>query len=165
MSHSSRIDRGGAVPGPSRWRFFPWYVAGGMGFVMLVNAALAWFAVRSFPGLATTHGFDASNSYDIVLAAAERQAALGWTVGTTLDGARPVVTLAGRDGAKLTGVRLTATVERPIGEMLPLPLAFHPAAPGRFESDTELAPGKWNLYLAVVADGGEYHTVRRVIVK
>jgi nitrogen fixation protein FixH len=146
------------------WRFFPWFVAGGLGLVMVVDFAGMSLAVHSFPGLATTNGFDHSNSYDRVLAAAERERALGWTVGQALDGARPIVTLADRTGAPLEGARLVVAVERPLGEAPPAPLAFHATAPGRFEADAALAPGQWNLDLIVTTPGGEYHTTRRLVV-
>jgi nitrogen fixation protein FixH len=156
----SGVERTGTA-----WRFFPWYVAGGLGFVVLVNFAMGWAAVQTFPGLATTHGFAESNGYDRVLAAADRQAALGWTVRDSLDGAHPVVTLAGRAGAPLAGARLAATIARPIGEAEPAPLALHAAGPGRYEADAALAPGAWDLDLTVTAEGGEYHTTRRLIVR
>lgn len=147
------------------WRFFPRYVAAAIGFVMVVNFAMGWTAVRTFPGLATTHGFDNSNGYDRVLAAAERQTALGWTVRHGLDGARPVITLADRTGAPLAGVRLQASVARPLGEPASTPLAFRAVAPGRYEADTALAPGAWDIDLTVTAEGGAYHTTRRLIAR
>jgi len=147
------------------WRWFPWYVAGGLGFVMVVNFAMGWAALQTFPGLATTHGFDDSNGYDRVLAAADRQAALGWTVRDSLDGAHPVITVAGRAGAPLAGVRLAATAARPIGEAAPAPLTFHAAGLGRYEADAALAPGAWDIDLTVTAEGGIYHTTRRLIAR
>ena len=164
MNRFYRIDPLGAGA-RTGWRFFPWYLAGAMSVVMLVNGALVWFAVESFPGLATNGGFAVSNRYDSVLAAADRQAALGWTVQDTLVEGRPVVTLSGRDGLPLAGASLAATAERPVGEAVALPVAFHATGPGRFEADTALALGKWELDLAVTAEGHEYHTVRRLGVK
>lgn len=153
-------------PGTSRtgWRFFPWYVGGGIGVAAVVNGVLAWLAVASFPGLATRHGFNDSNGYDRVLASAQRQAALGWTVQDRLEGARPVLTLAGRDGAPLPDPHVTATVERPIGTDAPAPLSFEPAGPGRYEAGA-LDPGKWDIDLTVTSGADAFHTVRRVVVK
>lgn len=165
MSHIGRIDPPGARPGRSLWRFFPWYVGAGMLFVMAVNGAMTWAAVQTFPGLATTRGFATSNGYDRVMAAAERQAALGWTVATALDGDRPVVTLAGPDGAPLPEARLAAAVQRPLGPPERSELAFRATAPGRFEAEAALPRGKWDLDLTVTAAGSDYHTVRRIVLK
>lgn len=149
----------------SFWHFFPWYIAGGMGVVLLVNAVMVWLAIASFPGLATRHGFDTSNSYDRVLQAAQQQAALGWTVQHGLEDFRPVVTLSGPDGAPLAGAYLAATAERPVGTAATVSLVFHATAPGRFEADAPLDLGRWDIDLTVTADGHTYRTVRRLVVK
>jgi nitrogen fixation protein FixH len=158
------INRYRAQP-RSYWHLFPWCLAGGISVVMLANAALVWFAVTSFPGLATEHGFANSNSYDRVLQAAQQQMALGWRVELTLADFRPVITLTGRDGTPLAGAILAATAERPVGTDAPVPLGFQATAPGRFEADAPLAPGRWDLDLTVTGDGHTYRTVRRLVVK
>lgn len=165
MSRLYRIDPHGVAPARTGWRFFPWFVAGGIGLTMLVNFAMMWMAVQSFPGLATHGGFATSNAYDRVLHAAQQQAALGWTVQHTLAAGRPVVILSGPEGGPLAGATLTATAERPLGETAPTLLVFHETAPGRFEADTPLALGKWAIDLTVSAQGHEFHTVRRLVVK
>jgi len=35
----------------SLWRFFPWFLAGGLGFVVLVNVGMAYMAIHTFPGV------------------------------------------------------------------------------------------------------------------
>ncbi len=148
------------------WRFFPWYLGGALGVVGLVNAGLVWAAIASFPGLATEHSFDVSNSYDRVLDAARQQAALGWTVRHSIAGdGRLTVTLAGPDGLPLAGASLTAVAERPVGPAEPMALTFHPTELGRFEADTPVGLGRWNLDLTVTAALHSYRTVRRLVVK
>jgi nitrogen fixation protein FixH len=136
-----------------------------MAVVVVVNGAMMWVAIGSFPGLATTHGFDSSNGYDRVLAAAGRQQALGWSVTARLDALTPVVVLAGPDGAPLEGARLSAVAERPIGDPERTQLAFRAVAPGRFAADVRLAPGQWDLDLTVEAAGATYHSLRRVVAR
>jgi nitrogen fixation protein FixH len=165
MTRLYRIGPTGLRPLRSGWRFFPWCVAGGIGITMVVNFTMMYLAVHSFPGLATQGGFAASNAYNHVLEAAQRQAELGWSVQDTLEDRRLVVTLSGRDGAPLAGATPTATAERPVGEAAPTPLEFHQTVPGRFEADTVLERGKWVVDLAVNAQGHEYHSVRRLVVK
>jgi len=164
MSHIRPIEPGRPAA-RTAWRFFPWYVAGGLVFVMLVNVGMTWMAVRSFPGLATTHAFAGSNGYDRVIAAAERQAALGWRVQATLDGTRPVVTLASRDGTPLRAARVMAVAERPVGTPDRTTLEFRVAAPGRYEATAPLGAGRWDLDLSVSAEGGEYHSLRRLVAE
>jgi nitrogen fixation protein FixH len=44
-------------------------------------------------------------------------------------------------------------------------LALRPTAPGRFEAEAGLAPGRWDLDLTVIAEGGEFHSTRRLVVE
>ena len=67
------------------WRFFPWALIAALGVVVAVNIGMAVVgAAARFPGTAVDDAFDHSNDYDKVLATAEREAALGWTVQTAL---------------------------------------------------------------------------------
>lgn len=164
MSHIGPVGPPRAATPRTGWRFFPWYVAGGLGIVMVVNFTMTWLAVTTFPGQVTDRGFATSNNYNEVLAAAERQAALGWSVRTELAGSHPVLTLAGRDGAPLAAPRVTAVARRPVGDPGPIELVLRPTAPGRFEAETALAPGRWDLDLIVMAEGSEFLSTRRLVV-
>ena len=127
---------------------------------------MAWSALSTFPGTAVNDTFDHSNAYDRVLATAEREAALGWTVQVALDAGRPVVTLTARDGTPLTDALVTATAQRPLGPDLSTPLTFRAEAPGRYIALTALAaPGQWDLLLAATDNGQQIHATRRVIVR
>jgi nitrogen fixation protein FixH len=134
-----------------------------MAIVVAVNGGMMWKAVGSFPGLATTHGFASSNGYDRVIAAAERQQALGWAVEARLDAGRLVVVLAGRDGTPLVGAEVRGVAERPIGDPERTALVFREVRGGQFEADGKLAAGQWDIDLSVAAAGMEYHSLRRVV--
>lgn len=41
-----------ALPARSLWRFFPWFIAGALGFVIAVNVVMVTIALRTFPGVA-----------------------------------------------------------------------------------------------------------------
>jgi nitrogen fixation protein FixH len=132
---------------------------------MVVNFTMSYLAITTFPGQVTDRGFANSNGYNDVIAAAERQAALGWSVRTELDGATPILTLAGRDGAPLAQAEVAAAVRRPVGDPARVPLLLRPTAPGRFEATTPLAIGRWDLDLTVTAGGQAFHSTRRLVVK
>ena len=150
----------------SLWRLFPHAVAAFIGAVMMVNFGMAWLAMRTFPGVATRDVFDHSNSYDRVLEAAAREAALGWSVQADLTDARPLVLLADRDGKPLAGARLEGAARRPLGADDARALAFRPVAPGRFVADQALTePGQWELRLVARHNGQTLHATRRVVVR
>jgi nitrogen fixation protein FixH len=155
------------LPIQSRWRFFPWWVAGCMSVVIAVNAYMAWSALHTFPGQAGRDGFDLSNRYDSVIARVQQQAALGWTVRALADETgHPVLALTDATGAPLAGAAVDATAERPLGDPLTTHLAFQEAAPGRYAADETLpAKGQWDVMLTVTAQGRDVTTTRRIVVR
>src|SRR5664279_301516 len=101
MAASSAVRRSDAPSG----RLYPWLFVGAMGLVILVNAAMIFFAVHSFTGLATQDPYDKGLAFNRTLAAARAQAGLGWQVDVAATAspadAAATVTLAAafRDGA------------------------------------------------------------------
>ncbi|MCW3476762.1 FixH family protein [Limobrevibacterium gyesilva] len=150
----------------SPWRFFPWVVAGAMGVVILVNLGMAYSAVHGFPGLAADDVFDRSNAYDKVLAASQRQAALGWSLAVSVEAGRPVVLLTGREGQPLEGARLSATARRPLGAETTSHVVFRATAPGRYVAEAPLAePGQWDLLIAAASGQQTLRSTHRVVVR
>jgi nitrogen fixation protein FixH len=123
-------------------------------------------AVVSFPGTAGTDGFDLSNGYKRVLDAVANQAALGWRIQAALDDTRrPVLYLTDKFGAPLTTAEIEAHAERPIGPVETTRLAFRPAGEGRFQADTTLFSGQWDIMLTVRANGQSFNTTQRVVAR
>jgi nitrogen fixation protein FixH len=153
--------------GRSLWRLFPLAVVVAMGVVVAVNGGLVYAALHSFPGKTGDEGFALSNHYDAVLAEAQREAALGWTVQARADEAgRPVVTLTERDGSPLRGATVTASAERPLGAPETHRLAFHESAAGRYEGDVALTPsGQWDIAVSASTGVHKVTATRRVIVR
>lgn len=148
------------------WRWFPHGLIGAMGLVFLVNAYMVYDAYTTFPGVAGADGFDLSNEYKRVLAAAQQQAGLGWQIDVDMTHDRfPVLRFTDRTGAPLTATEISAQVERPVGPPETMPLAFRPIGDGRYQGDTSLFSGQWDIMLTVRADGQSYSATRRVLVK
>ncbi len=148
------------------WRWFPIGLIGVMGLVFAINGVMIYDAVQTFPGAAGEDGFDLSNEYKRVLAAAERQAALGWQIEAEVTPAHfPVLRLTDRSGAPLAPVAIEAHAERPIGPLDSTALQFHPVGDGKFQADTSLFSGQWDIMLTVRSNDGRYRATRRVIVK
>lgn len=158
--------RFGGSPRRSRWNIFPWAIVGAMSIVFAVNGVMIWFALDTFPGRANGDGFDVSNHYDQVLQAAQRQAALGWTVQAAPgDAGHAVVTLLDRSHAPLPGARVEATAERPLGATKLTQLMFRDAGEGRYVADVALTtPGQWELRISASAHGQAIVATRRVVI-
>lgn len=160
----SDAEREATAARRSGWRFFPYYVAAALAFVVTVNVAMAVTAVRTFPGLAADDVFDRSNAYDQVLDEAAKQNALGWDVQGGIEGGRYVVMLRDRTGKPIEGVRLTALAERPVGTAANLQLNFRATTPGRYVADRDFGmAGQWEVRLAAASGQVTYRTTRRVV--
>jgi nitrogen fixation protein FixH len=148
------------------WRLFPLWMIASMGLVFAVNGYMVYDAYHTFPGAAGADGFDLSNAYKRVLATAQQQAALGWQIEAEVTGEHyPVLRLTERSGAALTGAVIDAQAERPLGSVEATALAFRPIGDGRYQADTSLFSGQWDIMLSVRADGRQYNATRRVVVK
>ncbi len=150
----------------SGWRFFPLAIVGGLGLVVAVNGAMIWQAVSTFPGKAGRDGFALSNRYNMVLQRQDDQAAIGWVVRASADAkGRAAMTLADTDGTPLTGAKIEAVAERPVGEARTTPLLFIDQGAGRYAADATLdAPGQWDISITARAGGRTMTVTRRVHV-
>lgn len=150
----------------SGWRFFPLAIVGGLGLVVAVNGAMIWQAVATFPGKAGRDGFALSNRYNMVLQRQDDQAAIGWIVRTSVDAkGRPAMTLADTDGTPLTGAKINAVAERPVGEARATPLLFVDHGAGRYIADAALeASGQWDVSITAQSGGRTMTVTRRVHV-
>jgi nitrogen fixation protein FixH len=148
------------------WRWFPYGLIATMGLVFLVNGYMVYDAFSTFPGVSGKDGFDVSNEYKRVLETAQQQAALGWQLEAGLaDDRFPVLRLTDRTGAPLTASMIDAQAERPVGPIDRTSLAFRPIGDGRYQSDTSLYSGQWDIMLTVHTVGPEYRATRRLAVK
>ncbi len=77
----------------------------------------------------------------------------------------PVLRLADRTGAPLATAAVDAQAERPVGPPQTTVLAFRQLEAGRFQADTALFSGQWDIMLTVRSDGKLYSATRRVIVQ
>jgi nitrogen fixation protein FixH len=148
------------------WRWFPHGLIATMGLVFLVNGYMVYDAYDTFPGVAGRDGFDLSNEYKRVLATAQQQAALGWQVEASVTDERfAALRLTDRTGAPLTATEINAQAERPVGPADSTALTFRLVGDGRYQAETSLYSGQWDIMLTVHAGGREYRATRRVVVK
>ena len=158
MSDRQPARRGG-------WDRFPFWFILCMGTVMAVNARFIAIAYQSFPGAATSDDFDTSNNYNQVLEAAQKQALLGWQVGTDVAHPFPAIMLADRTGQPLTGVAVEAIARHPVGDAPDQALSIFEASPGRYQWRETLAPGQWDLLLRLTRGGQKMRIERRILVE
>ncbi len=132
---------------------------GAFGVIIAVNIALAFSAVKTFPGLEVKNSYVASQQFNDRLA---EQQALGWQVAAKTTGGLLILTINDAQGRPVEVERLQATM----GRATHVKDDFTPA----FEFDgtayiapAELAPGNWNLRMTAEAADGTAFTQRIVV--
>jgi nitrogen fixation protein FixH len=132
---------------------------GAFGVIIAVNAALATFAVRSFPGLEVGNSYVASQNFNAELAA---QRGLGWEVQATMESGVLVLAFTDAEGRPVEVAGLDATLGRAthVRDDQRPDFAYHR---GTFTAPVDLAPGNWNIRLTAIApDGTEFR--QRVVL-
>lgn len=130
------------------------------GVVIIVNLVMARFAVTTFGGKVVENSYVASQHYNEWLERAEAQERLGWERVIGVDPDRHVRLAVRKDGAALTGLAVTATLNHPLGRAAPVPVRFVAAPDGSLRSAAPLPAGRWRIDLSVRhgADTAHYRT-------
>ncbi len=126
---------------------------GAFGMIIAVNGVLAWFALRTFPGLEVENSYVASQAFNDHLADHRR---LGWQARAELGDGELRVYVTDRFGQPAEVAGLSATIGRPTHAREDAALTFERIL-GGFSAPVELAPGAWTLRLVATApDGTEF---------
>jgi nitrogen fixation protein FixH len=151
------------APGAARRSaWIPWVFVGGMGIVVAVNAVLIVLALSTFTGTTVPRAFERGRQYDLVLAEAARQAALGWQVEVALNGNSLTVTARDAEGRPLIAT-VEGALHRPLQD-LALPVGFQPVGSGRWAGIADIPlPGQWEARITVTAPDGRHKDVTRRI--
>lgn len=141
------------------------------GAIFLMNGAMIYSAISTYSGIVSNEPYRKGLHYNDRIAADARQARLGWTdtIAVARDG-RVVVTLAGRDGQPIGGVRLEAQLGRPSTSRHDIRLDLREAVAGLYEAHAgALDEGNWTIAVDVrTIEGGiepVYRTRRRLWLK
>jgi nitrogen fixation protein FixH len=155
----------------SNCRWVPWAIAGAFLVVVAANGALAYFALRSDPGLVSAHPFELGNGYNRVLEAGAAQDALGWRgtvrfTGTVGSSGRIIVELRDPNGVPLGGLAVKATVVRPVEPLAPEDLALEAGDRGVYSAPVNLArAGQWEVRVTAKRGADAYQFVQRIVVR
>jgi len=118
------------------------------GTIIAVNAVMATYAASTFGGRVVDNSYVASQKFNLWLAEARAQKALGWTVEAAR-GADGRIELRTNAPA---GATITGFAEHPLGRTASQPLSFT-GNNGRFRSRAPVAAGRWQLKLEVRQNG------------
>ena len=141
-----------------------WHVAAGVvaffALVVGVDAGFLVMAYRTHPGQVAPRPYEAGLIYNAELKRQRAQDALGWRAGAE---ARPnglVVLMQDRDGRPLTGLKVSATLQRPATEQGRAGVVLNEAAPGRYGADRALS-GAWDVRIEAADGAGRAFVAER----
>lgn len=155
-----------ASKGRDRW--IPWMFVLAFVVVSAVNATMIYFATSTFTGVAVEKPFERGIAYNQLIAAAEAEAKLGWTVEATTQRRPAGVQLAVNvlaAGGELDGATIAGRLHRPLEPMADIPITVAHTGPGRFLAELgEVKPGQWDLIMVVQRGTDKLHVTRRLLV-
>ena len=135
------------------------------GAVIAINLSMVYFAVGSAPGFVTDRAFERGKSYNLDLAAARAQEALGWTATIEARDAAVTARFATRDAQPLEGLSVLAVASRVMGPGADIRQKLVETAPGTYTAVLDLPKGQWDIELAATNGTGSFRLAKRVVVK
>lgn len=133
--------------------------AGAFGIIIAVNLALAFSAVKTFPGLEVKNSYVASQEFDV---RRDAQEALGWDVSARHVGGLLILSITDDLGKPVEVANLDAVLGRAthVKDDIQPNFEFDGTA---YVASMTLADGNWNIRMtAQAADGTEFN--QRVIL-
>lgn len=131
------------------FRLTGWHVlAAVVGFfavVIAVDVSFAVAAYRTFPGEVSVTPYEDGILYNKTLAQLSAQEKLGWRAAAAAERDAVVVIVRDKADRPLSGLKLTAKLERPATETGRLTPRFAETAPGRYEARLPAVSGAWDL--------------------
>lgn len=135
-----------------------WHVAAGVVafFTLVVGVDMAFLvtAYRTHPGQVEAKPFETGLIYNAELKRQRAQTALGWRAGATARPGEVEVLLKDRSGEPLTGLRVSALLQRPATEQGRAEVTLRETAPGRYAAPVGLS-GTWDTRIEATDDQGQ----------
>jgi len=150
------------------FRIRGWHVLAGMiaffGIITAVNAYMIVKALETFPGEVSVTPYEDGIAYNKKLAQMSAQAQLGWKAGAAVEDGQLVVRLVDAKGAPVTGLKVTAKMERPATETGRINPRFQEVEPGVYRSRPGASSGGWDVtFQARDAQGRLFEGERRLM--
>jgi len=142
--------------------------------VFAVNGIMVYKAESTFGGLDTPDAYRKGLAYNERVAAAEAQAKLGWTdkVAYLPETKRMRVSLTDASGGSVTGLTISAQLQRPATNRFDHEIFLTQTGPGTYEADVAaLDAGWWTVDLTARKGAGDqkdaahYESRRRLWIK
>ena len=128
--------------------------------VIGVDAGFLVMAYRSHPGQVAARPYEAGLIYNAELERLRAQEDLGWRAGAAARADGLEVLLQDRGGRPLSGLRVSATLQRPATEHGRTRLILKETAPGVYAADRALS-GAWDARIEAADEAGQQFLAER----
>lgn len=122
------------------------------GVIIAVNGLMLTLALKNFGGLVVGNSYVASQNFNEDIAAARAQPIRAWKLNLSSDAGSVALQVAGADGAALSGLDLSITLDRPAHNRSTSHLTLTEREPGLYAAPISLEPGRWSATVET-ADG------------
>ena len=132
---------------------------GAFGVIISVNLALAYNAVKTFPGLEVKNSYVASQEFDT---RRDAQQSLGWSVYASAQEDQVTLEISDAEGNPVEVAKLTATLGRAthVKDDQKPDFQFNGTA---YVAPANLGPGNWNIRMVARAKNGTEFTQRVIL--
>ncbi|MFC4218130.1 FixH family protein [Pseudophaeobacter arcticus] len=132
---------------------------GAFGVIISVNLALAYNAVKTFPGLEVKNSYVASQEFDL---RRDAQQSLGWSVYASAQEDQVTLEISDAEGNPVEVAKLTAILGRAthVKDDQNPEFKFNGTA---YVAPAELGPGNWNIRMVARAKNGVEFTQRVIL--
>jgi nitrogen fixation protein FixH len=141
-----------------------WHVAAGVtaffAVVVGVDSGFLVMAYRTHPGQVAPRPYEAGLVYNAELERLRVQDALGWRVGAEARPGGLDVLMQDRDGRPLTGLKVSATLQRPATEQGRAEVVLTEEGPGQYGAVHALS-GAWDARIEAVDGAGRSFIAER----
>lgn len=144
-----------------------WHVGVGVvaffALIIAVDGTFLALAYRTHPGQVAARPYESGLIYNQELERQRAQATTGWRAAAEAQPGGVVVLMQDRDGAPLTGQKVTAVLQRPATERGRIVLTLIEASPGRYVGDQVGLSGAWDTRVEIRgATGATFVAARRL---
>ena len=141
-----------------------WHVAAGVvaffTVVIGVDTSFLVLAYRTHPGQVEAKPYETGLIYNAELERIRAQEALGWRAGAEARTNGLEVVMQDRQGRPLTGLRVSALLQRPATEQGKADVMLSETAPGRYEARRALS-GAWDVRVEARGGAGRWFIAER----
>ena len=138
-----------------------WYFVAFFGLIAAVNAVMMTLAIRTHSGIVTEHPYEKGLAYNQVVAAKQKQEALGWKGSINYKNGLLSFDLHDKNNNIITPEKTTAIITRPTQQGMDFTVELKGAkTPVSFPEN-----GLWEVRVDAEHEGVHYQQSKRIVVQ